>query len=151
MPARTKMCLGTHAQVPVYSGGLVMSPHLVVLVNSTILVVVLFFAYTPPLHWHCVILPDISLLLLFVKVVVVISSPSMLPFIQRDSWALIYYRSGYLPIHFPPNQLILSNVNIWNVNLIPLKCPYVLAGHASGCWHSVLSKQIISRRHNTGQ
>ena len=28
----------------------------------------------------------------------------------------ILKRCGYLPISFPPNQLILSNVNIWNFN-----------------------------------
>ena len=54
----------------------------------------------------------------------------------------ILYWSGYLPIPFSTNQLILSNVSIWKVKITPLKCPYVLAGHASGCWHFALGAGV---------
>ena len=40
----------------------------------------------------------------------------------RHSVNGILNRSGYLPIPFSTNQLILSNVNIWKVKITPLKC-----------------------------
>ena len=45
-----------------------------------------------------------------------------LQFNLRISVVFFFNRSGYLPIPFPPNQLILSKVNIWKVKLTPHKC-----------------------------
>ena len=58
----------------------------------------------------------------------------------------ILYQNGYFLITFPPNHLILINVDIWKVKLTPLNCPKVMVGHASKCWHSVLGAGVPYNR-----